>query len=83
MTAVIAQTPPLDPLNQIITLLEQLRNRLPFAEEELVRHTQLRAILAEQQERSAEALLHGVLHWQLAGSARCVPSGSMRTCGNR
>lgn len=56
VTAVIVQTPPLDPLNQIITLLEQLRNRLPFAEEELVRHTQLRAILAEQQERSAAAL---------------------------
>lgn len=56
VTAIILQTPPADPLNQIITLLEQLRNRLPFAEEELVYHTQLRAMLAEQQAQSAAAL---------------------------
>jgi len=56
VTAIILQTPPADPLNQIITLLEQLRNRLPFAEEELAYHTQLRAMLAEQQEQSAAAL---------------------------
>lgn len=56
VTAIMLQTPPIDPLNQIITLLDQLRHRLPFAEEELVHHTQLQAILAEQQEQSAAAL---------------------------
>ncbi len=56
MTAIMLQTPPVDPLNQIITLLDQLRHRLPFAEEEIVHHTQLQAILAEQQEQSAAAL---------------------------
>ncbi len=56
MTAITLHTTPIDPLNQIITLLESLRPRLPFADEELAHHLQLRAILAEQQERSAVAL---------------------------
>jgi len=56
VTAITLQTPLLDPLNQIITLLDQLRNRVPFAEEELAHHLQLRAILVEQQEQSATTL---------------------------
>ncbi|MEF3273075.1 MAG: hypothetical protein K6356_01545 [Chloroflexus sp.] len=56
MAAIKIQTLPLDPLNQIITLLDQLRSRVPFAEEELAYHLQLQAILTEQQEQSATAL---------------------------
>lgn len=66
MTAITFQTTPIDPLNQIIALLDQLRHRLPFAEEELAHHTQLRAILAEQQENSAAALAA----WRAALAAR-------------
>lgn len=66
MTALMLETSPIDPLSQIITLLHQLRHRLPFAEEELAHHTQLQTVMAEQQARSAAALAA----WRAALAAR-------------
>jgi hypothetical protein len=66
VTAITLPTSPIEPLNQIIAVLQQLRHRLPFADEELVHHAHLQAMLAEQQKQSAAALAA----WRSALAAR-------------
>jgi hypothetical protein len=57
---------PLEHTNRVIALLEQHRSYLPFADEDLARHRQLREALTEQNQRSEQAL-HG---WRAALSQR-------------
>jgi len=56
----------LEHTNRVIALLEQHRSYLPFADEDLARHRQLRETLTERYQRSEQALAQ----WRMALAQR-------------